>query len=70
MICTTEGVLDRVDGVTRFTEILIRASLELPESQDKERGYLLLEKAEQSCLITRSLSAVTKLESHVVFGDK
>jgi len=62
-------VLDRVDGVTRFTEILIRASLELPESQDKERGYRLLEKAESSCLITKSLSAVTKLESHIDFPE-
>ncbi len=42
--CTTEGVLDRVDGVTRFTEILIRASLELPESQDKERGVSVARK--------------------------
>ena len=67
--CATEGVLDRVDGVTRFTEILIQASLQLPESQDKERGYRLLEKAEKSCLITRSLSAVSKLESRVVFGE-
>ncbi len=67
--CTTEGVLDRVDGVTRFTEMLIQASLQLSESQDKERGYRLLEKAEKSCLITRSLSAVSKLESHVGFGE-
>ncbi len=66
--CTTEGVLDRVDGVTRFTGMLIQASLQLPESQDKERGYRLLEKAEKSCLITRSLSAVSKLESRVVVG--
>ncbi len=66
--CITEGVLDRVDGVTRFTEVLIRASLQLPESRDNERGYRLLEKAEKSCLITNSLSAVSKLESHVVVG--
>ncbi len=67
--CTTEGVLDRVEGVTRFTEILIQASLQLPESQDKERGYRLLEKAENSCLITKSLSAATKLESHIDFPE-
>ncbi len=66
--CTSEGVLDCVDGVTRFTEVLIRANLQLPESQDNERGYRLLEKAEKSCLITNSLSAVSKLESHVVVG--
>lgn len=66
--CTTEGVLDRVEGVTRFTEVLIRASLQLPESQDRDKGYRLLEKAEKSCLITRSLSAVTKLASDVVVG--
>ena len=66
--CTTEGVLDRMDGVTRFTEMLIRANLQLLESQDKERGYRLLEKAEKSCLITCSLIAGSKLESQVAVG--
>ncbi len=35
--CGTEGVLDRVDGATRFTELLIRAHLELPKRRGVER---------------------------------
>jgi len=63
--CSTEGVLDRVDGVTRFTELLIRARLQLPEGGDRNKGRRLLEKAEKSCLITNSLIAELKLESQV-----
>ena len=63
--CRTEGVLDRVDGVTRFTELLIRARLQLPAGGDGDKGRRLLEKAEKSCLITNSLTAKSKLESQV-----
>lgn len=63
--CGTEGVLDRVDGGTRFTELLIRAHLELPKGGDSNKGRRLLEKAEQSCLITNSLIAKSKLESQI-----
>lgn len=63
--CSTEGVLDRVDGAPRFTELLIRARLQLPAGGDGDKGHRLLEKAEKSCLITNSLIAKSKLESQV-----
>jgi organic hydroperoxide reductase OsmC/OhrA len=63
--CSTEGVLDRVDGELRFTELLIRARLQLPPGGDCDKGRRLLEKAEKSCLITNSLIAKSKLESQV-----
>ncbi len=61
--CRAEGVLDRAEGAARFTELLIQASLQLPEGGDSNKGHRLLEKAEESCLITNSLIAESKLES-------
>ena len=63
--CEAEGVLDRVDKITRFTEIMIRAHLVIPEGVDPRRGRRLLEKAEASCLITNSLLTETRLSSRV-----
>jgi organic hydroperoxide reductase OsmC/OhrA len=66
--CRVEGTLDRVDGVTRFTEILVRATLRAPAGVDRERAFKLLEKAEHVCLISNSLNARRRLEPDVVAG--
>jgi organic hydroperoxide reductase OsmC/OhrA len=63
--CDAEGVLDRVEGVTRFTEIRLNARLVLPAGGDAERAGRLLEKAEKTCLITCSLKAESKLTKSV-----
>ncbi len=64
--CDAEGVLARVEGQLRFTEITLRAQLEVPPAADTERAERLLEKAERSCLITASLQSQVRLESQVV----
>ena len=63
--CDAEGVLDRVEGVTRFTEIRTNARLVLPAGGDAERARRLLERAEKTCLITCSLKAEAKLTTEV-----
>ncbi|MDJ0835904.1 MAG: OsmC family protein [Acidobacteriota bacterium] len=63
--CEVEGVLDRVEKTSRFTEFTVHARLFVPEGMDPGRGRRLLEKAEKSCLITNSLTAETKLVCHV-----
>ena len=63
--CDVEAVLDRVDRVTRFTEIREQVVLEVPAGTDHEKAKRLLEKAEQVCLITNSLSAETTLDMTV-----
>ena len=60
--CDVDGVLDRVDNVTRFTEFRLRAVLDAPPGTDERKAQRLLEKAELSCLITNSLNS----ESHLV----
>jgi peroxiredoxin-like protein len=50
-----EGVLTKQDSGWRFTEIRLRSTVTLRKEEDRERAVRLLEKAEKSCLIARSL---------------
>jgi peroxiredoxin-like protein len=63
--CDVEAVLDRADGVTRFTKLREHAVLEVPAGTDEERASRLLEKAERACLITNSMTAETELDAEV-----
>ena len=63
--CDVEGVLDREDKVTRFVSFDVRAVLDVPAGTDEARAKRLLEKAEQNCLVTRSLTAHANLETEV-----
>jgi organic hydroperoxide reductase OsmC/OhrA len=38
--CQVEGVLDRVDRITRFTDLLVRASLEIPSGRPRSGASL------------------------------
>jgi organic hydroperoxide reductase OsmC/OhrA len=58
--------LDRVERVTRFTAFTVRATLTVPAGSDPDKARRLLEKAEGSCLITRSMLAETHLEAEVI----
>ena len=64
--CDAEGVLDRREGVVRFTELHLRARLVVPAGGDPERAKRLLEKAESACLITNSLALRPTLGAEVV----
>jgi peroxiredoxin-like protein len=50
-----EGVLGNEDGIWRFTEINLRPVVTVLEEEDRDKAIRLLEKAEKSCLIARSL---------------
>jgi uncharacterized OsmC-like protein len=63
-----QGRVARKDGKTRFTEILLRPRLRLPTTSDKDRGLRLLEKSEEACLVSASLSAPVKLEREVLIA--
>lgn len=63
-----EGVLDRAEGVTRFTEIRLRAALEAPAGADPATGERLLAKSEKACLISNSLQCPVHLEATVRAG--
>lgn len=64
--CDVEGTLERKDGATRFTEFVIHARLSVPEDTREERARRLLEKAEESCLVTNSLTSTTRLDAAIL----
>ena len=63
-----DAVLERVDGVTRFTSFTTRARLVIPAGGDAARARALMEKAEKVCLVSNSLTSARHLESEVVEG--
>jgi organic hydroperoxide reductase OsmC/OhrA len=62
---TTEGTVDRVDGVTRFTEVVLRPQLILRPGTSPERARLAVEKAERACLVTASLATPVRIEAEL-----
>lgn len=67
--CRATGVLDKVDGVTRFTEFEVDATLTTPQGTDESKAKRLMEKAENICLITNSLNGETHLNAEVRTPD-
>ena len=74
--CDATGTLDRVERVTRFTGISVKATLVLPAAEDEaaaaaavEKAEKLLHKAEASCLITNSLIADSSLSTEITVAD-
>lgn len=61
-----EGLLERVDGVSRFTRFDARARLVIPAGANAARARMLLEKSEKICLVSNSLSAARHLECEIV----
>ena len=66
--CKTDGILDRVDNLTRFTRFDILATLKVPAGTDEHKAERILEKAEAVCLISNSLNAEKKLVTKVEFA--
>lgn len=66
--CEVEGVLDRVERISQFTDFNLRVTLEVPAGTDEEKAARLLEKAENACLITNSLKSATHLNAIVTIA--
>ncbi len=66
--CDAEGTLDRVERVTRFTEVRLRVELELPAGADAAKAERVLDKAKSACLVSNSLACPVQLEKHVRIG--
>jgi organic hydroperoxide reductase OsmC/OhrA len=60
--CHSEGMLERVGGVSRFTRFRSSVTLTLPAASDLSLARRLLEKSEQGCLIANSLNATRELK--------
>ena len=60
-----EGVVDREEGFTRFTEIVLRPRVTLPAGADWTRVRRALERAEHTCLVSASLRTPIRLEPEI-----
>jgi organic hydroperoxide reductase OsmC/OhrA len=63
--CRVEGVLERVEGVTRFSRFVTHAKLIVPTGTDEAAARKLLERAEHGCLIGNSLRAERQLDAEI-----
>jgi peroxiredoxin-like protein len=61
-----EGTVDRKDGVTRFTEIVLRPRMTVAPGTDHARALRVMEKSEKACLVSASLSTPTRLEPEII----
>lgn len=63
---SAHGVLDRKEGVTRFTEIVLRPRLTVAQGTGREQAVRIMEKSEKACLISASLATPVRLEPEVI----
>jgi peroxiredoxin-like protein len=62
------GIVNRENGVTHFTEIVLRPRLTLAPGTDRERALRILEKSEKNCLVAASLSTPVRIEPEILEG--
>ena len=63
--CDATGTLERVDRATRFTEIQLAVRISVPDDMEEEKVLRVLKKAEETCLITNSLTATVTLNTNI-----
>ena len=60
-----DGTVDRQDGVTRFTEIVLRPRITVAPGTDREKVRRVMEKSEKACLVSASLSTPIRFEPEI-----
>lgn len=65
LACDAEGLLEREEGVARFTGFVLHAHLRVPEGSDPADAERALHRAEQVCLISNSLRGRRELHVRV-----
>ena len=64
--CRVDGVLEKAEGVTRFTKYTTYATLKVARGSDVAKGRTLLERAERHCLVSNSVNGTRALVAEVV----
>jgi uncharacterized OsmC-like protein len=63
--CDVTGTVQRVERVTQFTALEVRARLRVPAGVNEDQAKRLLVKAEETCLVTNSLKVRPHLDAVV-----
>jgi organic hydroperoxide reductase OsmC/OhrA len=64
--CRVDGVLEKAEGVTRFTKYTTHATLTVAPGGDVAKARTLLERAEHYCLVSNSVNGTRSLVAEVV----
>jgi organic hydroperoxide reductase OsmC/OhrA len=67
--CETEGKLEKVERKMLFTSVLSKVRLFIPQNESKEKAEKLLIKAEESCLVSNSMSCESHIECEIISSD-
>ena len=68
--CEVDGVLERVDGVTRFSGYTSRATLTVKAGADHAKGEEILKRTERVCLVNNSVLGDRHLVARVVESSR
>jgi peroxiredoxin-like protein len=60
--CKAEGVLEKVDGKFKMSEIILKPSIDLNDASKMDRAIRLMEKAEAACLISNSITSSVSMD--------
>jgi peroxiredoxin-like protein len=63
---TSAGIVDRLDGTTRFTEIVLKPRVMIGPDTDARKILRLMHKAERACLVSASLGTPIRVEPEIV----
>jgi organic hydroperoxide reductase OsmC/OhrA len=63
------GRLERKEGATRFTEIVLHPRVTLPAGSDSAAAERALEKAKNVCFVSASLTASVRLEPEISISN-
>jgi organic hydroperoxide reductase OsmC/OhrA len=62
------GTMDRVDGVTRFTEVVLRPRVTVAAGSDADKARALHARAHALCFIASSVNFPVRNEPTIVFA--
>jgi peroxiredoxin-like protein len=62
------GVMSRVDGKFAISEIYLHPTLVIDDKEKTDKAHRILEKAEEACLISRSVKTEIVMEPKVVIA--
>jgi len=65
-----EGTIENLESGWRFTQIILSPKIRVEHARDRERALRLAEKAEQRCLIAKSLNCVIAIYATVEVEDE
>lgn len=67
--CSADGQLEKIDRKVKFTRVHTRVKLAITSEEERDKARRILEKAEDTCFITNSLSAETDFTGEIVVGS-